>query len=194
MGFAASFVGFAREFIKDVPREAGQGRTEAMTPCAAFQAGRKAFAARDYERALALFAKAAPSYPPAMTNLAVMHWRGWGTRPDIEKARRALRLAAEQGDPKAQELLKQLPSNPWSQARAEREPEHSPRQDAPPPRGSFAWAVAELGLTETQAGNRIFVNAAFRAAMDLHHPDKGGTTAKAQDISEARDLLLARLN
>lgn len=189
MGIVASIAGF---IINDIRRGAEQSRMDAMTPQAAFQAGRKAFAARDYRAALLLFRRAAPSHSPAMTNLAVMIWRGLGTSPDIEIARRCLRLAAEQGDPKARELLAQLPPQPWSQAQDE--PEAAPRQDAPPARGSFAWAVAELGLTDAQADNRIFVNAAFRAAMDIHHPDKGGMTAKAQDISEARDILLAKLN
>jgi TPR repeat protein len=193
MGFAAGIAGFiAKEFIKDIRRGAEQSLIDAMTPQAAFQAGRMAFSARDYTRALTLFGKAAPTHPPAMTNLAVMHWRGYGTRADIERAQAFLRRAAAAGDAKATQLLSQLSPQPQSQAQDE--PEAAPRQDAPPLRGSFAWAVAELGLTEAQAGTRIFVNAAFRAAQDIHHPDKGGTTAKAQDISEARDILLAKLN
>jgi hypothetical protein len=54
MGVVASFAGFiAREFIKDIRREAEQSRMNALTPQAAFQAGRRAFAAHDYARALA---------------------------------------------------------------------------------------------------------------------------------------------
>jgi TPR repeat protein len=185
MSFAASFAGF-------ILRRCERARTDAMTPQAAFEAGRRAFAARDYPRAGMLFAKAAPSYSPALTNLAVMYWRGYGTPADIERATAILRRATAAGDAKATELLAQLRSPPQSQAQDE--PDAAPRKDVPPPRGSFAWAVTELGLTEAQAGNRIFVNAAFRAAQDIHHPDKGGTTAKAQDISEARDILLAELN
>jgi hypothetical protein len=193
MSIAASLVGFiAREFIKESRRGEQQGRVDAMTPREAFQAARKAFAGRNYEQALVLFRKAAPSYPPAMTNLAVTHWRGYGTKADIEKARLCLRQAAERGDAKAAELLEQLSLGP--QPQAPDEPEAAPAQDAPPVRGSFAWALVELGLSEAQADSRIFINAAFRAAMDLHHPDKGGTTMKAQDISEARDFLLAKLN
>ena len=43
MGIVVSFAGF---IINDIRRGAEQSRMDAMTPQAAFQAGRKAFAAR----------------------------------------------------------------------------------------------------------------------------------------------------
>ena len=190
MFFTASVASFAvKELLKHVRGGVKPSRPGVMTPRGTFQVGRNAFAAGDYTRALALFGRVAHTYPPAMTNLAMMHWRGLGTPSDIDKARRALEQAADLGDPKARQLLRQIPatSQDWEQ------PEPVVEAQPASPTGSFAWAVNVLGLTETQAGNRIFIDAAFRVATDLQNLDEVGTVATAQEITKARDTLLEKL-
>jgi hypothetical protein len=52
---------------------------------------------------------------------------------------------------------------------------------------SRAEAYAELGLAEGASVSQI--HAAYRAAIKKHHPDHGGSHAKAARINRAKDLL-----
>ena len=59
----------------------------------------------------------------------------------------------------------------------------------PPGRGklSRAAALTELGLSE--GASEADIHAAYRRLIKAHHPDHGGSHAKAARINEARDLL-----
>jgi hypothetical protein len=60
--------------------------------------------------------------------------------------------------------------------------------------GTASWAAAQLGLTEAQSKNRLFVQAAWKARLACCHPDAGGSDEAARDANLARDILLARLD
>jgi hypothetical protein len=53
---------------------------------------------------------------------------------------------------------------------------------------SRAQALAELGLSEAASEKEI--NAAYRALIKRHHPDRGGSTARAARLNQAKDLLV----
>ncbi len=63
------------------------------------------------------------------------------------------------------------------------------RRYEPRPTGSLtrAQALAELGLAE--GATAADVHAAYRALIKQHHPDHGGSHARAARINEAKDLL-----
>ena len=62
------------------------------------------------------------------------------------------------------------------------------RYDARPAGGlTRAEALAELGLSE--GATTADVHAAYRALIKKHHPDHGGSHAKAARINQAKDLL-----
>ena len=63
------------------------------------------------------------------------------------------------------------------------------RRYEPRPAGGLtrAQALAELGLAE--GATAADVNAAYRALIKQHHPDHGGSHARAARINQAKDLL-----
>src|SRR4051794_19945759 len=56
------------------------------------------------------------------------------------------------------------------------------------PADGRAQALAELGLGEGATESEI--HAAYRTLIKLHHPDHGGSHAKAARINQAKDLLV----
>ena len=60
------------------------------------------------------------------------------------------------------------------------------------PAGPVARARRLLGVTD--AADAPGIQAAWRAKIAVAHPDAGGSDAAAQAVTEARDLLLARLD
>jgi len=63
------------------------------------------------------------------------------------------------------------------------------RRYEPPPQGGMTRgaALAELGLTEGASDAEI--HAAYRSMIKLHHPDHGGSHAKAARINQAKAAL-----
>ncbi len=66
------------------------------------------------------------------------------------------------------------------------------RRRADPPRAEGAMtrtsALAELGLEE--GASQADIHSAYRKLIMKHHPDHGGSHAKAARLNQARDLLL----
>jgi hypothetical protein len=64
------------------------------------------------------------------------------------------------------------------------------RRERPPRAGVSArgQALAELGLSE--GASEADIHAAYRTLIKTHHPDHGGSHAKAARINQAKDLLL----
>jgi len=66
---------------------------------------------------------------------------------------------------------------------------HGRRYEPKPPEGmSRADALAELGLRES--ASEADIHSAYRKLIMKHHPDHGGSHAKAARLNQARDLLL----
>ncbi len=81
----------------------------APEPARTMEEARRAYLARDYERALPLLREqAALGNPHAQYTLGYMYYYGQGVPEDVEEALRWIRMAAAQGDAHALEALSSL--------------------------------------------------------------------------------------
>lgn len=76
-----------------------------------FDLAREAFLAENYDRAFTLMAaEAEMNNAEAQYALGYMYYNGLGTQPDVDKALKWIRAAAQAGEPKAVEALGRMAS------------------------------------------------------------------------------------